>query len=104
MLPRCRSAPWIPPAHRTLELGLRRWVREQTGLELGYVEQLYTFADRYRDPGERAGGPRVVSVAYLALVREGRWPAAGARALARLLRVLSLGGRARRPARADRAE
>jgi hypothetical protein len=64
--------PLDPAGHRTLELGLRSWVREQTGLELGYVEQLYTFADRNRDPGERAGGPRVVSIAYLALVREGR--------------------------------
>ncbi|MFI5169612.1 MAG: NAD regulator [Vicinamibacterales bacterium] len=64
--------PLDPAGHRTLELGLRTWVREQTGLELGYVEQLYTFADRNRDPGERAGGPRVVSIAYLALVREGR--------------------------------
>jgi hypothetical protein len=64
--------PLDPAGHRTLELGLRTWVREQTGLELGYVEQLYTFADRHRDPRERAGGPRVVSIAYLALVREGR--------------------------------
>jgi hypothetical protein len=71
--------PLDPAGHRTLELGLRSWVREQTGLELGYVEQLYTFADRNRDPGERAGGPRVVSIAYLALVREGR-VAGGARA------------------------
>ena len=52
--------PLDPAGHRTLELGLRGWVREQTGLELGYVEQLYTFADRNRDPRERAGGPRVV--------------------------------------------
>jgi hypothetical protein len=64
--------PLDPAGHRTLDLGLRAWVREQTGLELGYVEQLYTFADRNRDPRERAGGPRVVSIAYLALVREGR--------------------------------
>ena len=64
--------PLDPAGHRTLELGLRAWVLEQTGLELGYVEQLYTFADRNRDPRERKGGPRVVSIAYLALVREGR--------------------------------
>lgn len=57
---------------RTLERGLHGWVKEQTGLELGYVEQLYTFGDRHRDPAERHGGPRVISVAYLALVREGR--------------------------------
>ena len=69
--------PLDPAGHRTLELGLRAWVREQTALELGYVEQLYTFADRNRDPRERAGGPRVVSIAYLALVREGRVAGAG---------------------------
>ena len=63
--------PLDPEGDRTLELGLRGWVREQAGFELGYVEQLYTFGDRFRDPREHAGGPRVVSVAYLALVREG---------------------------------
>ena len=41
------------------------------------MEQLYTFADRNRDPRERAGGPRMVSIAYLALVREGRVAGAG---------------------------
>ncbi len=63
--------PLDPEADRTLELTLRNWVRERTGLELGYVEQLYTFGDRNRDPAGRAGDPRVISVAYLALVREG---------------------------------
>ncbi|MDX9722161.1 MAG: hypothetical protein RBU37_15575 [Myxococcota bacterium] len=56
-----------PEQDRTLEAGLRRWVRECTALELGYVEQLYTFGDRFRDSRERQGGPRVASVAYLAL-------------------------------------
>lgn len=51
---------------RTLDRGLRRWVGEQSGLELGYVEQLYTFGDIGRDPGETA---RTLSVAYLALVQ-----------------------------------
>ena len=69
--------PLDPRRHRTLERGLREWVREQSGLELGYVEQLYTFGDQHRDPGELAGGPRVVSVAYLALAREAA-PSAGA--------------------------
>src|SRR5213593_3881761 len=69
--------PFDPASDRTLEMGLRRWIREQTGLEVGYVEQLYTFGDRYRDPQERRGGPRVLSVAYLALVREGRPSGAG---------------------------
>ena len=62
--------PLEPERDRTLDRGLRRWVTEQTGLPLGYVEQLYTFGDRNRDPAESHGGPRLVSVAYLALVRE----------------------------------
>jgi hypothetical protein len=62
--------PLDPELDRTLDRGLRRWVAEQTGLPLGYVEQLYTFGDRYRHPAESLGGPRAVSVAYLALVRE----------------------------------
>ena len=70
--------PFAPSRHRTLELGLRGWVETQTGLELGYAEQLYTFGDRFRDPRERAGGPRVVSVAYVALVREGPLAGTGA--------------------------
>ncbi len=69
--------PLDPETDRTLDRGLRRWVREQTGLEVGYVEQLYTFGDRFRDPREASGGPRVVSVAYLALVREREVAGAG---------------------------
>jgi hypothetical protein len=71
------SGPLDPEGDRTLELGLRRWVREHAGLELGYVEQLYTFGDRNRDPLGREGGPRAVSIAYLALVREAK-PSGGA--------------------------
>jgi hypothetical protein len=56
-----------PSADRTLDIGMRRWVREQTGIELGYIEQLYTFGDRDRLPGRQR---RVLSIAYLALVRE----------------------------------
>ncbi len=64
------TGPLDAAGDRTLELALRRWVRTYAGIELGYVEQLYTFGDRFRDPRERFGGPRVISVAYLALVRE----------------------------------
>ncbi len=59
----------LEPRHRTLELGLRAWVREQTGMDLAYVEQLYTFGDRDRAL-TASGGARLLSVAYLALVRE----------------------------------
>jgi hypothetical protein len=58
-----------PIAHRTLESGLRNWVQEQTGLQLGYAEQLYTFGDRGRHLTRRGEGPRVLSVGYLALTR-----------------------------------
>ena len=40
---------------RTLELCMRRSVLEKTRGELGYVEQLYTFADQGRDPGSVPG-------------------------------------------------
>jgi hypothetical protein len=64
------SGPFDPARDRTLELGLRAWVREQTGRDLGYVEQLYTFGDEGRDPREHAGGPRMLSIAYLALTQD----------------------------------
>ena len=61
--------PFAPLAHQTLEIGLRSWVKEQTGLELGYVEQLYTFGDRGRHAQQSDTGPHIVSVGYLALTR-----------------------------------
>lgn len=64
------NGPFDAAHHDTLESGLRQWVEEQTGLDLFYVEQLYTFGNRYRDPAEIRGGPRVVSVAYIALTHE----------------------------------
>ncbi len=69
------AVPYGPldPLHdRKLERALRRWVREQTGLSLGYAEQLYTFGDQHRDPRSLHGGPRSVSVAYVALTHEVR--------------------------------
>jgi hypothetical protein len=56
-----------PQAHPTLERGLRGWVTELTGLKLGYVEQLYTFGDRGRDPAMETPDRRLVSISYLAL-------------------------------------
>lgn len=58
--------------HRTLEVGLRTWVAEQTQLTLGYVEQLYTFGDRDRTEADVQGAGHALSIAYLALVREAR--------------------------------
>lgn len=72
--------PFEPKHHRTLEIGLRNLVQEQTQVSLGYVEQLYTFGDRGRHELEPGEGARVVSVGYLALTRpaedsakSGRW-------------------------------
>ena len=59
--------PFAPREHRTLEIGLREWVKRQTGLDLGYVEQLYTFGDRGRHA--EPGGAHTLSVGYLALTR-----------------------------------
>jgi len=53
-------------AHRTLEQGLRAWAKLKGHQAIGYVEQLYTFADRDRT----AAGKRAVSIGYLALVYE----------------------------------
>jgi hypothetical protein len=61
--------PFDPRQHRTLEMGLRAYVSAQTGLSLGYVEQLYTFGDRGRHKQEADTGPHIVSVGYLALTR-----------------------------------
>ncbi|MDZ4760840.1 MAG: NAD regulator [Alphaproteobacteria bacterium] len=67
--------PFDPAGHRTFELGLRDWVGAQTGFELGYVEQLYTFGDRGRErpQADLGGAPadaRLISVGYLGLTPE----------------------------------
>lgn len=49
--------------HRSMQAGLSAWVEQQTGHRLGYVEQLYTFAD----PDRSGAAGRVISVSYLGL-------------------------------------
>ena len=56
--------------HRSLQSGLRAWVERQTRHQLGYTEQLYTFADPNRSGG--AGRSRTISISYLGLSREER--------------------------------
>ncbi len=63
------SGPFDPLSHRTFEIGLREWVAAQTALDIGYVEQLYTFGDRGRNARAGDTDPHVVSVGYLALTR-----------------------------------
>ena len=53
------SGPFAPGRHRTFDLALRAFVHDQTGFDIGYVEQLYSFGDAAR--GE------TISVGYLAL-------------------------------------
>lgn len=71
--------PWVlaggePPAlpagplradEESLQAGVRQFARERSGFDLGYVEQLYTFADLSRSSAEH----RVVSISYLGLTR-----------------------------------
>jgi len=66
--PSLPAGPLDPAEDQTLELAMRRCIAEQTGLSVGYVEQLYTFGDLGRRPGADDG--RSISVAYLALVEE----------------------------------
>ena len=89
----CR--PDLRARHRSLQAGLRSWVETQTHHPLGYVEQLYTFADQDRSkarwsrrvgqlPGPDAGSTR------------GQGMGCG---VAALVSLLPMGGlsRARRP-------
>jgi hypothetical protein len=61
--------PFDPLTHRTFEIGLRAWVTAQTGITVGYVEQLYTFGDRGRHARAGDSGAHMISVGYLALTR-----------------------------------
>jgi 8-oxo-dGTP diphosphatase len=47
----------------SLDAAARRELREETGLEVRWLEQLYTFGDVARDPARRA-----ITVAYFALI------------------------------------
>jgi len=50
--------------NESLEHAVRRELKEEAGIEVGYMEQLYTFGEPGRDPRNRA-----VTVAYYGLVR-----------------------------------
>ena len=68
-----------PAEHASLEDGFRQIIEAQAGLDLYYVEQLYTFGNRFRTMDEVEGGPRTLSVAYVALTRENATPLPGTR-------------------------
>jgi hypothetical protein len=63
------SGSFLPTEHPSLEFGLRASVLELTGVELGYVEQLYTFDDL--NPRGRGLGapPPTVALGYMALTQ-----------------------------------
>ncbi|MGH1422256.1 MAG: NUDIX hydrolase [Hyphomonas sp.] len=74
--------PFDPDNHRTFDLSVRNWVREQTGFELGYLEQLYTFGDEDRETPEATikdapTNARVISIGYLALTPKAKPAEAG---------------------------
>ena len=73
------NGPFIPGDHASLEDGFRQLIEEQAGLDLFYIEQLYTFGNRFRTVDEINGGPRTLSVAYVALTREDEVPLEGTR-------------------------
>jgi hypothetical protein len=64
-----------PLADGTLTLGLKRLVASQTGIDVNYVEQLYTFGD---DGRTAATAMRELAIGYVALTSEAS-PAAGSR-------------------------
>ncbi|WP_018155066.1 NUDIX hydrolase [Demetria terragena] len=69
--PRQLPAGPLAPTERSLQTGVRSFVAEQTGHSLGFIQQLYTFADLGRGDGE----DRVVSISYLGLTRAATDPA-----------------------------
>ncbi|WP_127128915.1 NUDIX hydrolase [Pseudoflavitalea rhizosphaerae] len=52
----------------TLEEAVGRELREETGIEVNYLEQLYTFGAPDRDPRQR-----IISIAYMALVKSSQF-------------------------------
>ncbi|WP_407556638.1 NUDIX hydrolase [Winogradskyella sp. 4-2091] len=50
--------------HESLEAAVKRELKEETGVRIDYLEQLYTFGKPNRDPRNR-----VISVSYFGLVR-----------------------------------
>ncbi len=58
--------------NESAEEGAKRELKEETGLENIYIEQLYTFSEPDRDPRGR-----VISIAYFALVKLGDYKPKG---------------------------
>lgn len=54
-------------SHRSMQAGMRSWIESETAHPIGYIEQLYTFADKDRSREENR---HVISISYLGLTRE----------------------------------
>lgn len=54
---------------RSLEKALREWVREKSGISLGYIEQLYTFGNKGRFPERESRGEHIITISYLGLTK-----------------------------------
>ena len=52
----------------SLEAAVKRELQEETGIEVNYLEQLYTFGEPNRDPRQR-----VIAVAYFGLVKTSQY-------------------------------
>src|SRR5687768_17587999 len=52
----------------SLEEAVRRELAEETGVQLNYLEQLYTFGEPERDPRQR-----IISVSYFGLVKTSQY-------------------------------
>ncbi len=63
------SGPYCPHSHRTLEGSVGAWVRAQTGVEVGFLQQLCAFAE---SPEAGQIKKPTVLVSYLALVGPGQ--------------------------------
>jgi len=54
--------------HESLEEAVRRELVEETGIEVNYLEQLYTFGAPKRDPRQR-----IIAIAYFGLVKTAQY-------------------------------
>jgi hypothetical protein len=64
------GGPFSPRQHKTLDAGLRFWVRQQTGVELSAARQIGALGDcRIAGDGSLTSDAAVVSIGYLAPVR-----------------------------------
>ena len=63
------SGAFSPRQHRTLEAGVRFWVKQQTGIDLGTSRQIGALSDCHQDATRLPpSAPAVVSICYESLI------------------------------------